>query len=96
MDGGEGLVVLDTRGEDKWSAGHIKGSLHIYVGHPEERLAEVPEDRAVAVICNVGHRASLGASILLRAGRSRVYNVLGSVKAWTAAGFPAAGFPTTG
>jgi len=54
----------------------------------EQRLAEVPKDKPIAVICNVGHRAGLGASMLLRASYPSVYNVLGSVKAWVAAGFP--------
>lgn len=88
LDRGGDLLVLDTRGQDEWDLGHIKGALHIYVGHLEQRLAEVPRDKPVAVICNVGHRAGLGASILLRAGYQEVYNVLGSVKAWVAAGFP--------
>lgn len=88
IDRGEELIVLDTRGQEEWDSGHIKGALHIYVGHLEQRLAEVPKDRPVAVICNVGHRAGLSASILLRAGYRGVYNVLGSVKAWIAAGFP--------
>ena len=88
IDRDEDLLVLDTRGQDEWDSGHIKGALHIYVGHLEQRLDEVPRDKPVAVICNVGHRAGLGASILLRAGYQEVYNVLGSVKAWVAAGFP--------
>lgn len=88
IDRGEELIVLDARGRDEWAWGHIKGALHIYVGHLEQRLVEVPKDKPVAVICNVGHRAGLGASILLRAGYPKVYNVLGSIKAWLAAGFP--------
>lgn len=88
LDRHEGLLVLDTRGQDEWDSGHITGALHIYVGHLEQRLAEVPKDRPVAVICNVGHRAGLAASILLRAGYQKVYNVLGSMKAWIGAGFP--------
>lgn len=88
LDRGEELAVLDTRGQDEWDSGHKKEALHIYVGHLEARLAEVPADKPVAVICNVGHRAGLGASILLRAGYREVYNVLGSVKAWVAAGYP--------
>ncbi len=88
IDRGDELIVLDTRGQDEWDSGHIKGSLHIYVGHLEQRLAEVPKDKPVAVICNVGHRAGLGASILLQAGYKEVFNVLGSVKAWIAARFP--------
>jgi len=88
IDQGEDLLVLDTRSQYEWDSGHIEGALHIYVGQLEKRLAEVPRDKPVAVICNVGHRAGLGASILLRAGYEAVYNVLGSVKAWIAAGFP--------
>jgi hydroxyacylglutathione hydrolase len=88
LDQRQELVVLDTRGQDEWESGHIAGSLHIYVGYLEQRLAEVPKGKPIAVICNVGHRAGLAASVLLRAGYPSVYNVLGSVKAWTAAGFP--------
>jgi hydroxyacylglutathione hydrolase len=88
IDRSEELIVLDIRGQDEWDSGHIEGALHIDVGHLEQRLAEVPKDKPVAVICNVGHRAGLGASILLQAGYKEVYNVLGSVKAWVATGFP--------
>jgi hydroxyacylglutathione hydrolase len=88
LDRGEDLLVLDTRGQDEWDSGHLEGAVHIYVGHLQERLHEVPSDKPIAVICNVGHRAGLGASILLRAEYKNVYNVLGSVKAWVAAGFP--------
>jgi hydroxyacylglutathione hydrolase len=88
LDRHEDLLVLDARGEDEWQSGHIAGALHIYIGHLEQRLDEVPRGKPVAVICSVGHRSGLGASILLRAGFPTVYNVLGSVKAWVAAGFP--------
>jgi hydroxyacylglutathione hydrolase len=88
LDHGDELLVLDTRGQDEWDSGHIAGSLHIYVGYLEQRLKEISKGKPIAVICNVGHRAGLGASILLRAGYPNVYNVLGSVKAWVAAGFP--------
>lgn len=88
LDSREDVVVLDVRGKDEWDTGHIEGAVHIYVGHLEERLAEVPRDRRVAVICNVGRRASLAASILLREGYREIHNVLGSMKAWTKAGFP--------
>jgi len=88
LDRGEELLVLDTRGQDEWESGHIAGSLHVYVGYLEQRLAEIPRGKPIAVICTVGHRAGLGASILLRAGYPNVHNILGSVKAWVAAGFP--------
>ncbi len=87
LDRGDNLVVLDVRSRDEWNNGHISGALHIYVGHLKERLKEVPAGQAIAVICNVGHRASLGASILCQEGHQEVYNVLGGMTAWENAGY---------
>jgi len=88
IDRGEELTILDDRGEDEWNKGHIKGAQHIYVGHIQERMADISQDKPVAMFCNVGHRAGLCASILLREGCREVYNVLGSMTAWKAAGYP--------
>lgn len=87
LDRGEELVVLDARRQDEWASAHIEGVLHLYVGHLEPRLSDIPRDKPVAVICRVGHRSGLGASILLRAGYPKIYNVLGGMQAWVAAGF---------
>jgi hydroxyacylglutathione hydrolase len=51
-------------------------------------MSDIPKYKPVAMFCNVGHRAGLGASILLREGCREVYNVLGSMTAWMAAGYP--------
>ncbi|MFH1032618.1 MAG: rhodanese-like domain-containing protein [Chloroflexota bacterium] len=88
LDLREKMLVLDVRGQGEWESGHIKGAFHIYLGHLENRLAEIPRDKPVVVLCNVGHRAGVGAGILLRAGYPKVYNLLGSMSAWIAAGYP--------
>lgn len=88
LDRGENLMILDVRRQDEWESGHVPGAVHIFVGDVEKRLAEIPREKPVAVMCNVGHRAGLGASILLRAGFPEVYNVLGSFTAWQKAGYP--------
>ncbi len=90
------VMVLDVRREDEWEQAHIEGAAHIFVGELESKLELVRRDKPVAVICNVGHRAGLGASILLRAGFPEVYNVLGSMQAWLAAGYPVAQRQLTG
>jgi len=87
LDRSDDLIVLDVRSENEWNEGHIGGALHIYVGHLEERLNELPVDRPIAVICKVGNRASLGASILRRASRREVYTVLGGMMAWQKADY---------
>jgi hydroxyacylglutathione hydrolase len=88
LEAGEEITVLDVREDNEWESGHIEGAIHSYVGHLEEKPDKVPRDRPVAVICSVGHRSGLGASILLRAGFERVHNVLGGYDAWTAEGYP--------
>lgn len=88
IDRGEPLTILDTRGQEEWESGHIAGALHIYIGHLERRLGEVPRDKPVAVYCESGHRSGIGASVLLRAGYAKVSSVPGSIAAWKAAGFP--------
>jgi hydroxyacylglutathione hydrolase len=61
-------AVLDVRQRLEWDAGHIPGSLHVFVGDLPDRLDEVPRDREVWVICASGHRASVAASLLDRSG----------------------------
>ena len=90
LDRGEALTVVDDRSEDEFKAGHIEGAQNIYVGHLRNRMVDIPRDKPAAIMCNVGHRAGLGASILLQEGCVEVYSVLGSMKAWTAAGYPVA------
>jgi hydroxyacylglutathione hydrolase len=88
LDTGEKLTIVDVRRQEEWDSGHIRSSLHIYVGQIEQRLSEIPRDKPLVVLCSVGHRAGIAASVLLRAGFPKVYNVLGSITAWRHAGFP--------
>jgi hydroxyacylglutathione hydrolase len=67
-----GLVVLDVRRPDEWQAGHLAGAVHVPFWEIETRAAEVPTGE-VWVHCASGFRASIGASILERAGRRVVH-----------------------
>lgn len=87
LESGQELIVLDVRSQEEWDGGHIPGALHVFVGHLQDKVAELPAGKPLAVLCNVGRRASLAVSILLRSGRTDVYNVLGSMTAWRAAGY---------
>lgn len=79
-------AVLDVREISEFESGHIAGAVHTYVGHLEGRLGDLRQKldpaRPVAVTCSVGHRASLGVSILKRHGYRQVFNLLGGMKAW--------------
>jgi glyoxylase-like metal-dependent hydrolase (beta-lactamase superfamily II) len=67
-DRGEHPVVLDVRQELEWGWGTIPGSHLIFVAQLRDRLAELPTDAPVWVICSNGHRAAITASMLDGAG----------------------------
>ena len=91
----EELTVLDVRGGREWNSGHIPGAQHIYVGHLEREITRVDRSKPVAVVCSVGNRASLAASVLLRAGYE-AFNVLGGMQSWSASKFPITNEQTQG
>ncbi|HWN60360.1 MAG TPA: rhodanese-like domain-containing protein, partial [Streptosporangiaceae bacterium] len=70
--GRPGLVVLDVRRPDEWQASHLPQAVHIPFWEVERRAGEVPAGE-VWVHCASGFRASIGASILDRAGRTVVH-----------------------
>jgi len=66
-----GIVVLDVRRPDEWDKGHIAGAVHIPFWELAERVNELP-DAQIWVHCAGGFRASIGASIVDRAGLQAV------------------------
>lgn len=79
-------LVLDVRRRAEFNAEHIADSLNIPLCELSQRAREIRGERKIAVICAGGYRSSIGTSILLRAGISSVFNVLGGMSAWKKAG----------
>ena len=52
------------------------------------RVAELPADRPLLVVCHLGGRSAAVAGYLIRAGRTDVVNVAGGMDAWEKAGLP--------
>jgi rhodanese-related sulfurtransferase len=87
----DGILVLDVRDDDEFTAGHIPGATHIPYGQLIDRLGELPRERAIAAVCSGGKRSGLAASLLQREGFERVLHVSrGGVGTWRAAGHPVA------
>ncbi|WP_116995815.1 MBL fold metallo-hydrolase [Desertimonas flava] len=66
------IVVLDVRRADEWDSGHLDGAVHIPFYELRGREHEV-RDGEVWVHCVSGYRASIGASLMDRAGRAVVH-----------------------
>lgn len=84
------VTVLDVRAPHEWKEGHVPGAVHLFLPELPARLQEVPKDKPVAVYCDSGYRASIGASILQAHGLA-ARNVPGSWQAWQACGLPVEG-----
>ena len=61
-------LVLDVRQRDEFAHGHVPGALHLMAGDLPDRLAELPRDRPIVTICQVGYRSAVAAGLLERAG----------------------------
>ena len=81
-------LVLDIRNSREWATKHIAGSRNIPLNHLQERIAEVPRDRRIAVHCAGGYRSSIAASILHRYGITNLIEMAGGLAAWDAAKLP--------
>lgn len=82
-----GAYLLDVREPYEWAAGHIEGAVHLPMGEVMARLAEVPVEHEVVVVCKVGGRSAQVVGYLNQVGRQAV-NLDGGMYAWVAAGLP--------
>jgi hydroxyacylglutathione hydrolase len=80
--------LLDVREPSEWNEGYIEGATRIFVGYLNEKSDRLPKDEPITVVCSVGNRAGIGASILKRKGFKQVSNVLGGMSAWNKLGYP--------
>jgi rhodanese-related sulfurtransferase len=84
---GDVFTLVDVRAQKEYQTMNIKGALNIPLPDLRTRYKEINQRKPVAVICNTGHRSSLGTSILKQRGFKDVYNIAGGMTAYSAAGY---------
>ena len=77
--------LLDVREPDEWSAGHAPGAHHVPMMEIPARMADIPADGDVVVVCRSGGRSGQVVSYLLGQGWDNVRNLDGGMQSWTAA-----------
>jgi len=82
----DGAMLLDVREQDEWDAGHAPEAQFIPLGEVVARVAEVPRDRRIVVICRSGARSDRAAQFLRGQGIDAV-NLAGGMRAWVASGY---------
>jgi hydroxyacylglutathione hydrolase len=88
LAGADPPLVLDIRNPREWAAKHIDGSVNIPLNHLQERIAEIPRGRRIALHCAGGYRSSIAASILHQYGITNLIEMAGGLVAWEAAKLP--------
>jgi hydroxyacylglutathione hydrolase len=79
-------LAIDVRSSGERARRDVAGTTSIPLNHLEERLAEIPRDRALLLFCAGGYRSSIAASLLQRHGYTAVSEIAGGLAACTAAG----------
>ena len=87
---GERLLLVDTREESEWAAGHAAGALHLSKGIIERDIeAKVPDKKTHMVLyCGGGFRSALAADALQKMGYANVISLDGGWRAWQQSGMP--------
>ncbi|MFZ2450546.1 MAG: MBL fold metallo-hydrolase [Methylovulum miyakonense] len=85
MDEGN-LVVVDTREESEYAAGHLDAAVLLPRGVLEFKIGAVPElsdkTKAVLVYCRTGGRSAMAAQSMQLMGYKNVLSMAGGFEAW--------------
>lgn len=76
--------IVDVRAPAEWEAGRIAGSINLPLSRLTDELVTLDRDQPTVVYCASGYRSAIAASVLQRAGMTRVYDLVGGLAAWEA------------
>jgi rhodanese-related sulfurtransferase len=87
---GEKVLLIDTREDSEWAAGHAAGALHLSKGIIERDIeAKVPDKQTPMVLyCGGGFRSALAADNLQKMGYQNAISLDGGWRAWQQSGLP--------
>ena len=81
LGGAEPPLVVDVREPGEYAQGHIPGCTLMPLGVLGARLAELPKDRELVVVCRSGGRSAMATQHLTKAGY-KALNMAGGMMAW--------------
>ena len=83
-------VLVDTREDSEWAAGHAAGAIHLGRGIIERDIETVVPNKSTTVVlyCGGGYRSALAADALRAMGYTSAISLDGGWRAWNDAGLP--------
>jgi rhodanese-related sulfurtransferase len=81
-----GRIGFDTVAERESRAGRIDGAINIPLSRLARERASLPSNWPLVVYCSSGYRSAIASSLLRRAGRRAVTDLIGGIGAWDSTG----------
>ena len=90
VESGKWHMLVDTREESEWAAGHVAGAIHMSKGVIERDIeTKVPDKNAMLVLyCGGGYRSALVADNLQKMGYKQAISLDGGWRALKDSGMP--------
>src|SRR5579871_1802913 len=90
MEAGDKPLLIDTREDNEWAAGHAAGAIHLGKGIIERDIESRVPDKSTKMVlyCGGGYRSALAADALQQMGYTDVISLDGGWRAWQSAGMP--------
>jgi glyoxylase-like metal-dependent hydrolase (beta-lactamase superfamily II)/rhodanese-related sulfurtransferase len=83
-----GRTVLDVRRTGEWNSFRVKDAVHAPLSSLPERLATLDRGSEYAIVCAGGYRSAIAASVLARAGFTKLVATSGGMDEYRRAGLP--------
>jgi hydroxyacylglutathione hydrolase len=80
------VQIVDVRGPDEWSHGHLPGAIHIPLAALPDRIGELDSAAPIVVHCKGGGRSAIATSFLQARGFANVSNLAGGYEDWVKRG----------
>jgi len=83
-------ILIDTREDNEWAAGHAAGAIHLGKGIIERDIEQKVPDKSTRLVlyCGGGYRSALAADALRKMGYADVISLDGGWRAWNEARLP--------
>ncbi len=84
------LVLIDVRTPEEYSSGHIDDSLNIDYQSPDFKVEvdKLAKPISYLLYCRTGARSAAAGNMMANLGFKYIFNMIGGITAWQAAGFP--------
>jgi len=83
-------LLVDVRSEREWRAGRIDRAVNIPLSRLEREIPSLPGTWPLVVYCATGYRSAIAASLMQRAGRRAVTDLIGGIGARESSRLPTA------